>query len=183
MENLAGNDQADVYIQEELLIAGIDVVKAETHRSEVPYTLAGKLGSWTLTRAWYYWIANAANGKGLTLGIANELHNSKYPVTGEHLPKTYGEVIRVEGHCCSPPPEYGATKYDTAGRQLLVDPTGEAKAGWEDTWKKGMLKETEGTFHFVSSLEGVVAKSVVDFYHIDTQLGLNEFARVVKSTL
>lgn len=54
MKNLAGNDQADRIILEELYLANIPTVKVDKHDSEVPYSYIGKIGSWTFKRAWYY---------------------------------------------------------------------------------------------------------------------------------
>ncbi len=50
-------------------------------------------------------MANAENGNGLPLEVATELHNREYPTKGEGQPKTYGQAIRVSGHCGCPPPE------------------------------------------------------------------------------
>ncbi len=110
MKNLAGETKADLHILKELEEAGVEVVEGERSRGEVPYTLTGQLADWNFSRAWYYWMANAENGKGLPLEVATELHNRKYPVKGERQPKTYGQVIRVAGHAGCPPPEEWATK-------------------------------------------------------------------------
>ena len=132
MRNLAGVEEADQYIQEELLLAGIDIVKAEAHREEVPYTLEGKLGPWTFTRAQYYWRVNAPDGEGLPLDFAVELHTREYPIKGEKQPKTYGNAVRVSGHCGCPHPEYGVRHFDANKLEIIVDPDGKDEAGWKD---------------------------------------------------
>ena len=97
MKNLAGETKADLHILKELSEAGIEVVEGKRTRSEVPYTLTGRLADWNFSRAWYYWMANAE--KGLPLEVATELHSRKYSVEGERQPETYGQVIRVNGNC------------------------------------------------------------------------------------
>lgn len=104
MKNLAGETQADLHILEELDKAGIEVVEGPRSEGEVPCTLTGKLTGWTFNRAWYYWMAVAEKGKGLPLRMSVELHNRAYPATGEDQPKTYGQVIRVNGDCGCPKP-------------------------------------------------------------------------------
>jgi len=71
----------------------------------VPHTLTGKLADWNFSRAWTYWMASAE--EGLPLEVATELHNREYAVKGKGQPETYGQVIRVAGHCGCPPPEEG----------------------------------------------------------------------------
>lgn len=61
MKNLAGNQEADKYILEELYLAKINAVKIERQNSEVPYTYIGELKMWKFERAWYYWIASTSN--------------------------------------------------------------------------------------------------------------------------
>lgn len=184
MENLAGVKRANYPIGRELRKAGIEVVKGPRSKSEVPYSFTGKLGPWNLERAWYYWSANSAEGEGLPLEIATALHNQKYHIVGEDQPETYGQVIRVAGHCACPSPDEWACHYDAQGLQLLVDPKGKREKEWA-SMVKGIpsLEEQSKKYRFVPSLEGVVDKSVIECYHIDTQEGLNEFARVVKSLI
>jgi len=183
MRNLAGVKEADVFIQEELLLAGIDAVKGELNKGEVPYTITGKVGNWSFRRAWYYWIASAPEGEGLPLVAAQELHNRPYPIEGDNRPKTYGQVVRVGGDCGCPPPEEGATHYDAQGLELVVDPEGKELAQAKICLNKmPHLQKDFEKLRFVLSLDGIVAKSVVDSYHIDSQLGLNEFARVVRES-
>ena len=105
MKNLAEETKADLHILKELSEAGIEVVEGKRTRSEVPYTLTGRLADWNFSRAWYYWMAHAEDGKGLPLEVATELHERKYPISGEREHETYGQVIRVAGHCGCPPPK------------------------------------------------------------------------------
>ncbi|MFA5366317.1 MAG: hypothetical protein WC333_00140 [Dehalococcoidia bacterium] len=137
MKNLAGNKEADKSIKEELYLAGIEAIHVGgTVCSEVPYSIIGRIGYWTLTRAWYYWIATVERLEdGLPFEEALKLHNTPNPVDKDGL---LGHLIRVGGHCgCPSPAEYGARLADNG-------------------------------------------KRYVDGYHIDDQIGLNEFAKVLK---
>lgn len=141
MKNLAGVIKADENIREELSLAGIELVQGERSSGEVPFSITGKLGNWEFARAWYYWMAFVPDGKGLPLEVAAYLHGKKYPLTGELEPDvTYGQVIRVAGHCGCPHP-----------------------MNWASLSSDG--------------------KRYVNSYHVDTQTGLNEFARVISPNL
>ena len=119
MKNLAGETKADLHILKELSEAGIEVVEGERSRGEVPYTLTGKLDNWTFDRAWYYWMAGNQKGKGLPLEVATELHNREYSIKGEPEPKTYGEVIRVDGDCRCPAPTRSVRSYHVDSQKGL----------------------------------------------------------------
>ncbi len=119
MKNLAGETKADLYILEELDKAGIEVVEGNMSRGEVPYTLTGKLGDWNFARAWYYWMAGAEEGKSLPLEVATELHHKEYSIKGEREPQTYGQVIRVDGHCGGPEPAGRVSSYHIDSQEGL----------------------------------------------------------------
>lgn len=167
MKNLAGVKEADESIQEELYIAGINIVKGEQSKGEVQYSIRGKLRDWNFSRAWYYWVASAPDGKGLPLEVATELHEREYPISGDNQPKTLGQVIRVTGHCGCPPPK-----------------------DWAEPVEEVLRKELE-RFKITSATYGELAKlynsgkinvpRFVNLYHINNQLGLNEFAHVIKT--
>jgi hypothetical protein len=186
MENLAGKTKADLYILKELSEAGIEVVEGKRTRSEVPYTLIGRLADWNFSRAWNYWMANAEDGKGLPLEVATELHERKYPISGENQPETYGQVIRVAGHCGCPYPNGGwANHYDDLGKLLQHDPKGESKRFVEKTVSEGTFtQEQADKYHFVKTkreLETLTAKSLIDSYHVDSQEGLNVLAGAIRT--
>jgi hypothetical protein len=137
MKNLAGCKDADDSIKEELYIAGIEMINVGgTVCSEVPYSVIGRVGYWTLTRAWYYWVADVERLQdGLPMETALELHNKPHPTMTR-----LGNVIRSGGHCgCPSPDEFGASSF-------------------------------KGRYY-------------VDCYHIDDQIGLNEFAKAVKELM
>src|ERR1035437_10917323 len=96
MINLAGVEDADKHILEELYLAGIKASKIEKTKGEVPYSFVGKIGQWTFSRRWYYWSASVERDEeGLPLEQALELHNKKHP-TDERI--ILGDVIRAGGH-------------------------------------------------------------------------------------
>lgn len=168
MINLAGDKKADKYIQEELFLAGIPMIKEVKSRGEVPYTIEGLLGDWKFERAWYYWIARAEDGKGLTLVTATLMHETKYPIIGVNEPTNYGQVIRVAGDCgCSHPKEWALPVKETLYKEL-------ARLGMEHA-NYGELAELLNS----GKMKGL---RFVNLYHIDNQIGLNEFARFVKSS-
>lgn len=102
MKNAAGDNDCDVYLREELELAGIKVVPyrrlKEYERSEVPADVIGQLKGWTFTRAWYYWVAR---GPEIPFEPAEKLH------------ELHGQEVRVAGHCGCPSPLewYGEREY------------------------------------------------------------------------
>ncbi len=168
MKNLAGVKEADEHIQEELYLARIELVQEEQNKGEVPYSITGKLGDWKFNRAWNYWMAFSSEGKGLLLNVATELHERQYPIIGEKQPKNYGKVIRVTGHCGCPHPREWA--FPT--REVLRK---ESKRIGQD-----LMRTCYGDLTKLCNSGEVQGDRFVDSYHIDNQIGLNEFARVLK---
>lgn len=169
----------DQTIKEELYLAGIPIINEEG-KGEVPYTIIGKLGNWTFRRAWYYWIASVKNRiNGLPLKIASELHEKKNPTNNEIL----GHIIRSGGHGgCPHPKDYGADPlYNKELDEQLK------KLGYKEEYSE-ILKE-----NFVPISVGEVSKlcnegklnveRYVDCYHIDDQIGLNEFAKFLNKMI
>lgn len=185
MINLAGDQRADEYVQRELSLAGINIAQGERSEGEVPYSITGKLGAWDFIRAWYYWMANAEDGNGLPLEVAIKLHKRKYPNEGEDSPRTYGKVIRVAGDCGCPHPRGHARFLDSENRLLVFDPKGKERRFLEGGLERGEFsRDFADKYHCVETREGfktLTIKAVISSYHIDTQTGLNEFARVIKS--
>ncbi len=56
---------------------------------EVNTRICGSLSKWSFERGWRYWIAS---GPGIEVAAAERLHAS------------YGDVVRVDGHCGCPSP-------------------------------------------------------------------------------
>jgi hypothetical protein len=85
MRNLAGDPNCNVYITDELTKAGIHPYNSYVpSRLEVPSSITGILGSWTFTRAWYYWVAESSR-----IGIPRDI--------AEEFNKQWGEFVRVDG--------------------------------------------------------------------------------------
>jgi len=99
MKNAAGDKDCNIYLRKELETAGINVIPIEGNPGEVPSAIMGELNRWTFKRAWYYWIAW---GPEIPFSDADRLH------------ETYGQEVRVAGHCgCPSPREW----YGEAGPQ------------------------------------------------------------------
>ncbi len=185
MRNLAGVNDADKCIEEELYLAGIspNVRKIALHekdshwvtfedggRSEVPYSIYGRLRDWLFYRAWYYYVASCPDGLGLIYDKAVVLHEKKYPVAHKQY-STVGQVVRVYGDCTSPHPK--TRRYST-----LVGIEGEIVEArkkypdidWnaEESFGRSWLREIDGVKY-------------IRLYHIDTQIGLNEFVGAITS--
>jgi hypothetical protein len=176
MINLAGNKDADEHITEELYLAGIEAINQKSD-GEVPYTIVGRIGKWRLYRAWYYWVASVENDEdGLPLTVALKLHNTPHPIK-----KIMGETIRSGGHGGSPSPdEYGAQPIynDELDEQLI-------KLGYKKEYcsfmKKSYIHINVGEVSRLCNEGKLTVERYVDCYHIDDQIGLNEFAKTIKS--
>ena len=177
MKNLAGVAEADDYIREELYLAGIPAVVVDKTRSEVPYTVVGKLGNWTFTRAWYYWIAKVDSCElGLPLDRAMELHNRKHPTRDMNL----GKVIRSGGHCgCPSPDEYGADPVYDAELDRQLESLGYKKE-FSEYLNEWFWHVSVGEISRLSNEGKLTVDRYVDCYHIDDQVGLLEFANAIK---
>jgi hypothetical protein len=164
MKNLAGVPEADDDIRLELEKAIIPAVSVSLTRSEVPYTLIGKLGEFEFRRAWYYWIATG----NVPLEVAKELYAD--PIGKKD--------IRVSGHCGCPPPEDPWLKYVTEdGYELIRESEREQ---WYAVFKDkadSYLQEKKLRFSSDRAAEG---KASVDCYHIDTMEGLRLFADTLR---
>lgn len=178
MKNLAGDFNADETILEELYLANIMAFKVEQNNyEEVPYSIVGKVGNWSLKRAWRYWVASVDNVEyGVKLKNALELHNKKHPIKDEIL----GCNIRCGGHGgCLSPDEFGAQPIynEELDNQLI-------KLGY----KKEVFKPTGVEYIPISVGEisqlcnegKLTVERYVKCYHIDDQIGLNEFVKFIR---
>lgn len=166
MINIDGDECASETIQEELYLAGIDFVNKKYDSDE--QIVNGKLGNWTFMRAPECWMASSTPriGKGIPLDLATTLYERKYPLEGKNHPKTYGHVVIVEG------------------QTELTHPS---------EWANPELGALEKAINS-GQLEGLSSKEIrekcnagvldlprfINSYLVDTQIGLNEFARVVR---
>jgi hypothetical protein len=179
MINLAGDKNADKFIKEELYLAGIDAEQVGRTNSEVPYTIIGRIGKWELSRAWYYWVAKVKHvTDGLPLDDAMRLFNTENPTDDTEI---LGTVIRSGGSAgCNAPNDYTSQpEYnDELDEQLLA-------LGYKKEYSELLGRE------YISINYGEVARlcnegklnvqRYVDTYHIDTQIGLTEFAKFIKT--
>lgn len=180
MQNLAGNKECDQFIKDELYLANIPAISTERTRSEVPYTVIGKIGNWTLTRAWYYWIAKVETPtQGLPLKQAMELHNRKHPTKDEIL----GKIIRSGGHCgCPSPDDYGADPIYNDELNVQLEALGYKKE-YVEFLKESFIKISVGEVSKLCNEGKLNVERYVTCYHIDDQIGLNEFAKCIQKTL
>jgi hypothetical protein len=177
MKNLAGLKEADEYIKEELYLAGIETI-SEKSDGEVPYTIIGRLGKWAFRRAWYYWVAKVEfRTAGLPVDQALELYNRKNPINGEIL----GGEIRSGGAAgSSAPDDYTAQPVynEELENQLLA--LGYKKQ-YSDLLEEEYISINLGEMAELSKAGKITVPRYVDTYHIDTQIGLVEFAKFLKS--
>lgn len=111
MRNLAGDKSANSSVTDELGAAGVPIVPIEAdQRGEVPTDYAGRLGSFTFHRAWYYWTVRGM----VPEAVAWEMYRHADGV----------KAVRVGGHCGAPPPNGDVYSYDIdtgAGLRLFAD--------------------------------------------------------------
>lgn len=184
MKNLAGVQDCDKDIRKELTKAKVEIKEVHDNKSEVPYTLIGVVGDWELRRLWYYWSARPIKGSnchGLPLEVALKLHNKYYPseMFDDCDIERYGDVVRAGGHAggISPDDYVGQPIYNA---ELIA----ECKALGLPIKKIDETEYINLSYGKISNLcnEGKIkAKRYVNCYHIDSQEGLNEFVRCIKS--
>jgi hypothetical protein len=171
-----GDKKADLIIQEELLLADIQVIPMETLMigREIPISVAyGKLGEWNFIRGPDCWTAQAINkeglqGKGLPLEVAIQMYEKQYPVIGKSAPEIYGQAIRVtrDRRYKNPHPERVALY----GSEVMSEA--------RDWLQKLTLTQQE--VHDFCESRSIKATRFINWYEIETQLGLNEFARTIR---
>ena|GEM_PF-2006234 len=168
MNNLAGVKNADVTIREELCLAGIPV-ELEQADSEVPYTIIGKLCGWEFRRAWYYYIATCPKGLGIPYDEAVLFHVKEYPVPDDKY-HVIGEAVRINGHACGYPPD----KFTYYTKNDIVEAFEKFHNDYPD------LPSVDIDKHFEEeSLREINGTKYIRSYHIDTQIGLNQFCKLI----
>ncbi len=184
MINLAGEQNVDKHILEELYLAGIEPVKTDQSKGEVPYTYIGKIGKWKLKRLWYYWSASVGeNETGLPLDDAMKLYNMKRPTDNMLI---IGDTVRAGGHAGGiSPDDYVAqpiTSELVAEFKTLGLPTITPKSmGLDEQDEKEYPNMNYGEIAKLCNEGKLKCKRYVDTYHIDDQIGLKEFASFIKS--
>ena len=178
MINLAGNKEADTHIREELYLAGIEQIPAEA-KGEVPYSIEGRLGNWRFRRAWYYWVVRTElRHDGLTVEQALKLHEKPNPVCYNDI---LGFVVRAGGHA-------GGIEPDSYVAQPVYNEELDEKLmalGFEKEYIELLNEEhisiTVGEIADLCKSGKLDIERYVDCYHIDTQVGLNEFVKFVNN--
>jgi len=180
MINLAGNKECDKHIREELYLAGVETIPAES-RGEVPYSIEGRLGNWRFRRAWYYWVVSTELCQdGLTVKQALEFHEKPNPVCENDI---LGFVVRAGGHAGGISPD-GYVAQPVYGEEL--DEKLMALGYEKEKYTLGK-KSWEGVSINYGELADLCksgkldVERYVDCYHIDTQVGLVEFVKFIKN--
>lgn len=175
MRNLAGDKRCDASIGDELEAAGVEIIETdEPSQGEVAARLTGKLGAFTFTRAWYYWVVNGP----LPVTVAEELY--AHPVGKKD--------VRVAGHCCCPPPEAPWVEYfDADGKKLLPKDSDDYRliqashSGAEtSSGMREAFDRIESRCRFVDDPKSEAVRAIVDCYHIDSIPGLILFCDALR---
>ena len=169
MKNLAGVENCDIFIKDELMRCGIDIIEGERAKGEVAASISGKLKDFTFHRAWYYWIVEGL----LPLHVAQELYADEVGKTD----------IRVDGHCGCPAPEKHYVKWlSEDGREIIpedqkkpFEDMAKSHPNWEEI-QPGMLEKR----YVFSDKPELYGSPFIDSYHIDSEIGLRIFADRVK---
>lgn len=169
MINLAGRKECDKYIRDELTRARIEIVEHERvlENSEVPARLTGKLGKFTFTRAWYYWIVDG----DVPIEVARILWQD---------PEGRA-TVRAFGYAGGSDPDDRVQWFDAEGNILSVDPTGEEER--ENAKLVARHPNIDmSDIRYVRSLDDVPdRRGVVGCYHVDDQAGLRLFADTIRA--
>jgi hypothetical protein len=84
MRNLAGTGDTAA-ARAELAAAGIDIIDGPVY-GECKVFVFGLVGRWLITRSWYYWVAQAAEGHELPSRAA------------EDFDRSWGSQVRAHGY-------------------------------------------------------------------------------------
>lgn len=177
MVNLAGVFLCDDTILEELYLANLEPVSSiHTGSSEVPYHYTAKLGMWTFRRAWNYWVAYVDNQQdGLKLHDAFRLYNRQHPTLKSEI---LGKYIRCDGDCCGVSPDTCAMPVMNAELENCLLSLGYKKERIGDMGS--FFKLSKGDITSLCNDGKLEVERYIKLYHIDTQVGLNEFVKFIK---
>jgi len=174
LKNLAGYPLCDKYILQELESHGIEPVRCKSNsQGEVCSSLTGRIGKFTFRRDWSYWVITGA----LPLEYAMAIYAN--PVGRQY--------VRAGGDCACRNPEIWENFFDTDGNELYVDPGGKQREQIANLLEKGLLKstDTDNVIFFESEKERDkhVARSFVNMYHVDSDLGLHLIVDAIRAYL
>lgn len=161
MINLAGKNDSNDFIKDELTRAGIDIIDVDTY-GECGANYEGELTvndqKYKFSRAWYYWIVSGL----VPIDIAKKLYD--HPEGRKN--------IRVNGCAGNQDPEKHSTFIDKNRKQQL--PTNEYNEIkkfrlWDSVKDKYKVSDNKDEFD-----------QYIDLYHIDSQAGLLYFVETLK---
>lgn len=169
MRNLAGHKQATAYAAQELQAAGIPIEPFDPERREVQSQVCGRLGAFTFTRAWYYWVVEGP----MPLEAAIALWDSSEVVRRD---------VRVAGHCACPHPAEWACWSAADGTPIQRDPDGSKEREWHGLCERHPDDFSLDEIVFAADpaqVEG--ARALIKNYHVDSQEGLNLLADAIRA--
>lgn len=172
MKDLQDNPECDIYIQEELEKAGINLVRRPrpTDGRGVASTISGQLGRFTFERARIRWVATGM----MPMAAAREMYadpNGRFDV-------------RVDGHGSAPSPEGRGEWYDPKTHRRIYDMNQKAEFEKYANSKSTLLrKSSENGLRDNDFAEdpSAVGEGFIPLYHIDSQEGLNLFAATIRA--
>lgn len=174
MINLAGKEDCDKYIIEELLKVGVMAVPLpQSDHPEVKSLYEGHLLGWKFRRQWYYWSVSCEDTfkYGLDMKYASPLH------------ALAGQEVRLSGHCGCPAPDNGfwMERFDADGNQLIAqkefdeckERAGTSPDLFREIYETINKKYTpvDDPVEYAKENGQLIARS----YHIDSQEGLEIF--------
>jgi len=164
MKNLAGNNDCDKEIERELMRCGVEIMRDQPREGRVPSSIRGKLGPFILRRGTYYWEVKGE----IPYSVAKELYENPVGKTD----------IRVSGDLGCPPPwmqvRWKEKKED--GKTLVSK---EYMAYLQIQFKKGILL-SDLSKNCRAATPQEMNSGFVDYYHIDSELGLYIFIDILK---
>jgi len=162
MRNLAGRPDCDKYIAKELRKANIPIIGMDFSQHEVSASLAGSLRGFLFKRAWYYWTVRG----NVPLHVAKKLY--WHPL---------GKQVRVAGHCGCPHPNQWADRLLPNGGQVWPE---NQRKDWEAYIARHPRAVEHSNPNDIFSDDPTIGLRYVTSYHIDTQDGLNLFAKTLR---
>lgn len=164
-------------ILEELYLADVlEYVTDNTSKNiHTPHQYECKIDNLILRRAHSYWIASF-DGIGLPLKNALMLHERRNPINGDIL----GKIIRAGGDGYGISPIYYVSQpiYNKQLEKELED------LGFKKEYSEFLNKEyipiTHGKVAELCNEGKLNVERYVNLYHIDNQIGLNEFVKFIK---
>lgn len=188
MKNLAGHQDATQLALLELQSAGATVSECKPEgkvEGEVKSRVMGHAGSFALTRAWVYWVAEGY----MPIELAERLdtmprkaEGSRYSGHGEA--PIMGDVVRIDGDMGGKRIAEGFVSIDVEGRKVVLDPKHEQRSRFAALAKgHDFIARAAANYVWVDTEEEAARLTVARFietYHIDTEEGLAAFVEIAR---